>query len=202
MRPNLAQDAPPTSITIGGRDYDCNVDFLVWIDVLRLLRGIETPLETPQQLGAALGTLLAAEQLVFNRPLCGEDPAEVLEAMAEFARGYPCAPVQSDGYAAAFSFDCDLNEILIAIRNQSGIDLSYRRRTPFHWWEFLLEFRTLSGDHYILNLMQARSYRGSDRDLMRRRRMCALPPEYSAAERAEMDAFEALFTGGSDENQD
>ena len=86
MRPNLAQDAPPTSITIGGRDYDCNVDFLVWIDVLRLLRGIETPLETPQQLGAALGTLLAAEQLVFNRPLCGEDPAEVLEAMAEFAR--------------------------------------------------------------------------------------------------------------------
>ena len=27
MRPNLAQDAPPTSITIGGRDYDCKPSF-------------------------------------------------------------------------------------------------------------------------------------------------------------------------------
>ena len=58
MRPNLAQDAPPTSITIGGRDYDCNVDFLVWIDVLRLLRGVRCGEEDEAERARLSGLML------------------------------------------------------------------------------------------------------------------------------------------------
>ena len=100
--------------------------------------------------------------------------------------------------APLFSFDWDINAIIIAIRNQSGIDLSYRRTEPFHWWEFLLEFQTLCGEHYILNLMGARSYRGRDKELLRRKRMCALPAEETEEERATAETFSAMFDGGGE----
>ena len=31
MRPNYAQDAPPTAISVGGEHYPCKVDYRVWI---------------------------------------------------------------------------------------------------------------------------------------------------------------------------
>ena len=108
------------------------------------------------------------------------------------------APVSDTGDSRepAYSFEYDLNAIIVAIRDQHGVDLSWRRKEPFHWWEFLLLFKTLSGDHYILNLMEARTYRGKDRELLRRKHACALPPEYTAEEQAERDAFNAQFATG------
>ena len=139
--------------------------------------------------------------MIFGRVIDAPLP-DLIDAIAEFAKGYPTAPMQTDcGGAQTYSFKYDLNEIIIAIRNQSGIDLSYRRKEPFHWWEFLLEFRTLCGDHYILNLMEARGYKGNDKELLRRKRMCALPVDYTAAEQAEIDAFLEMFEEGEHANQ-
>ena len=154
MRPNYAMDAPPTSIEVGGYLYPCETDYRVWLEVLRLMRDLRPEAEDTADV------VLAIQEKVFGGWLADEDPAEVLKAVAAFSRGYPMAPIgdtgRSDG--PVYSFDYDLNAIIIAIRNQSGIDLSYRRATPFHWWEFLLEFQTLCGNHYILNLMDARGY--------------------------------------------
>ena len=41
MRPNYAQDAPPTSIEVGGFAYPCETDYRVWIEVLRLMRELD-----------------------------------------------------------------------------------------------------------------------------------------------------------------
>ena len=106
--------------------------------------------------------------------------------------------MQAEADESLFSLEWDLNAIVLAIRNQSGIDLSYRRTEPFHWWEFLLELQTLCGEHYILHLMEARSYQGKDRELLRRKRMCALPVEADEADRAAVEAFNALFEGGGE----
>ena len=190
MRPNYAQDAPPTSISVGGVDYPCKVDYRVWIEVLGKMRQIDPS----AQLQENLHLMDEIQLLAFGGVLAEENPAEVLMAVAEFSRGYPGLPVQGDAGDMLFSFDWDINAIVIAIRNQSGIDLSYRRTEPFHWWEFLLEFQTLCGDHYILNLMEARSYRGHDKELLRRKRMCALPAEDVDASRAA--AFNAMFEEG------
>lgn len=201
MRPNYAQDAPPTEISVGGFAYPANTDYRVWIDVLRLLRELIPDAESEDQIQRNLEIIDEVETLVFGDVLVDEDGGAVIEAIAEFSKGYPSAPMQTESSPyRTFSFDYDLNEIIIAIRNQSGIDLSYRRKEPFHWWEFLLEFRTLCGDHYILNLMEARGYRGNDKEMIRRRRMCALPMEYTAAEQAEIDAFEAMFEEGNHED--
>lgn len=198
MRPNYAQDAPPTSIEVGGFAYPCETDFRVWIEVLRLLRRID--LRSTDEAGArrVLDRIVEIEQLVFGGVLTDEDPAEVLMAVVAFSKGYPMAPMRDTGGADVplYSFEYDLNAIIIAIRNQSGIDLSYRRKEPFHWWEFLLEFHTLCGSHYILNLMEARGYKGKDRDLLKRKYACALPEEYTDAEQAELDAFNAQFATG------
>lgn len=198
MRPNYAQDAPPTELTVGGHPYACDVDYRTWIEVMRLMREINPDAETPDQLRRNVDMMEQMQTLIFGGVLADEDAGDTLRAIIEFSRGYPSAPkdAEADEGEAIISLEWDINYIIIAIRNQSGIDLSYRRREPFHWWEFLLELQTLCGEHYIINLMEARSYKGKDRDLLRRKRACALPVEYTAQQRAAMDAFNAEFEGG------
>lgn len=195
LRPNFAMDAPPTSIEIGGFAYPIAVDYRVWLEVIGLMKELIPEASAQAHQEHNIRTFGRIEELVFGGALVDEDPNEVLEAIAKFTGGYPCAPIQPSGDPPSFSFDYDLNEIIIAIRNQSGIDLSYRRTEPFHWWEFLLEFRTLCGDHYITNLMDARSYKGTDKDMLKRKRMCALPAEHSAADQALLDEINAEFSG-------
>lgn len=194
MRPNFAQDAPPTEISVGGYAYKCNVDFRVWIDALKLFREFRRNVETEEHARRNVEIAEEIQTMIFGGVLEDEDPAEALSAIIEFSKGYPAAPVNgSSGGTPTYSFEYDLNWIIIAIRNQSGIDLSYRRKEPFHWWEFLLEFQSLCGNHYILNLMDARGYDGKDRELLKRKRMCALPEELSVEEQEELDAFNAQF---------
>lgn len=195
MRPNYAQDAPPTSIEVGGFAYPCATDWLTWIDVLRQLRELDLLDDSEEGLVRTRDQLIALQETVFGGVLRDEDPFTVLAAISEFSKGYPVAPIQGGSGEVVYSFNYDLNDIIIAIRNQHGVDLSYRSAEPCHWWEFLLLFRTLAGSHYILDVMNARGYRGSDREMLRRKNNLQLPPEYTAAEQAELDEFNALFAG-------
>lgn len=196
LRPNLAMDAPPTEISVGGVSYPANTDYRVWIQVVEMLEQWHSEPDTAEKRQQNAEILTGIEVLVFGGMLADEDPAEVLAAIIAFSRGYPSAPVESgEAGPKVYSYKWDLNEIIIAIRNQSGIDLSYRRKEPFHWWEFLLEFRTLCGDHYILNLMEARGYKGKDSELLKRKRQCALPVEHTADEKALLDEINKEFYG-------
>lgn len=194
LRPNLAQDAPPAEITVGGVSYSINTDFRVWIGVLRDMRDLIPTPTTPEHLKNNLDVFVRVETAVFGR-IIPSPINEVLDAVREFAQGYPEAPINSDGNqrAQTYSFDWDLNYIILAIRNQSGIDLSWRRKEPFHWWEFLLEFRSLCGNHYILRLMEIRGYDGKDTELKKQAQRYALPRETTAEDQAILDEFDALF---------
>ena len=198
MRPNYCMDAPPTSIEVGGYAYPCETDFRIWLEVLRLMRQVNLRPKNQEDARKTADVLMDMQELVFGGVLEDENPVEVLRAISEFSKGYPSAPMSSAGTSDAptFSFEYDLNEIIIAIRNQSGIDLSYRRKEPFHWWEFLLEFHTLCGSHYILNLMETRGYKGKDKEMLRRKYACALPEEYTPEQKAEIDEFNAQFSTG------
>lgn len=194
LRPNLAQDAPPTSITVGGAEFDIDVDFRVWIDVLNALRQFILHPTTAEHGLHNADVLMRLETAVFGR-LIDAPVADVLRAVSEFARGYPEAPV-SDGDGARaqlYSFDYDLNYILLAIQNQFHVDLSYRRKKPFHWWMFLLYFRALSGEHYILRLMEIRGYSGDDKELRRQAQRFALPRERTANDAANEAELKEIF---------
>lgn len=195
MTPNYAQDAPPTKLTIGGVSYRIKTDYRVWINVMHDLQQLYT---VPQTLDEALNNanvIRKIEKSVFGRRI--KQPINlVLDAITEFLHGYPQAPVgEGKTNARTYSFDYDLNYIILAIRNQSGIDLSYRRKRAFHWWLFLNEFNTLCGDHYILRLMEIRGYDGNDREMQRQAQRFALPRSNAADDQQLLDVFDALFPG-------
>lgn len=198
MRPNYAQDEPPTAITVGGRSYPCETDWKAWIQVLDRLRKLDVAPSTESGRTRLLEGILEIENQVFGGALVQENPLAVLQAVAEFSRGYPQLPGRSRQTEPVYSFDYDLNDIVVAIWDQHHVDLSYRRKEPFHWWEFLLLFRTLAGEHVITNLMQIRGYAGKDKELRRKKRENALPVEYTDAEKAEYEEFSALFDSGDE----
>lgn len=193
-RPNLAQDAPPAEISVGGVLYKINVDFRVWIGVLLDLRDLISTPTTPEQAMHNAEVLIKIEKAVFGKTI-KQPPAEVINAIVQFSQGYPEAPIgEGKGNdVQTYSLDWDLNYIIIAIMNQFGIDLTYRRKEPFHWWEFLLFFRALSGNHFILRLMEIRGYDGKDADMKRQAQRYALPRENDADDKAMSDAFNELF---------
>ena len=191
LRPNLAMDAPPVSLAIGGAERPIETDFRVWIEVTALMKRFKPVMRGDDDRLHNAQVMLRIEELVFGGRI-DADFAEVLAALTAFAAGYPQpseASAAEDGGAPVCAFEWDINAIVIAIRNQSGIDLSYERREPFHWWRFLEEFRNLCGDHAILRLMQLRGYAGSDPLLRRAARRYALPADGDAAQRV-LEAFE------------
>lgn len=194
LRPNLAQDAPPTELSVGGNSYSINVDYRVWIDVLHDLRNIIPTPKTPEQAMHNTETIANIENKVFGKVI-QENVASVLDAIAAFAAGYPEAPVGEGKQqnVQTYSFDWDLNYIIIAIMNQYGIDLTYRRKEPFHFWEFLVYFRALCGDHYILRLIEIRGYDGKDTEMKRQAQRYALPRENTAEDQAMLDEFDEIF---------
>ena len=194
MRPNLAQDAPPAELSVGGVSYKINVDFRVWIGVLHDLRDFISTPRTPEQAMHNVEVLTRIEKSLFGK-IIDKNPADIINAIVEFSKGYPEAPIGEGGAASAptYSLDWDLNYIILAIMNQFGIDLTYRRKEPFHWWEFLLYFRALSGNHFILRLMEIRGYDGKDPEMKRQAQRYALPRENDADDQAILDEFEALF---------
>lgn len=201
MRPNYAMDAPPTEITVGGYPYKVKTDYRAWIWVQQELRKINLHTDDPQQMDENEIILENIEREIFGGVLTDENATDVLKGIFEFLQGYPALPVPHDGGPQTISLEHDLNMIIIAIRNQSGIDLSYRRTEPFHWWEFLLELQSLCGEHHILHLAEMRGYKGSDKEMLRLKRAHALPTEYSAEEQAEIDAFDALFQPKGENNE-
>lgn len=194
LRPNLAQDAPPTELSVGGNSYSINVDYRVWIDVLHDLRNIIPTPKTPEQAMHNTETIANIEKKVFGKVI-KENVASVLDAIAAFAAGYPEAPVGEGKQqnVQTYSFDWDLNYIIIAIMNQYGIDITYRRKEPFHFWEFLVYFRALCGDHYILRLIEIRGYDGKDTEMKRQAQRYALPRENTAEDQAMLDEFDEIF---------
>jgi hypothetical protein len=194
MRPNYAQDAPPTTIMVGGFAYPVDADFRTWIGVTQMMRDFIPAPETPEQAQHNADLVARIQSAVFGGVLEDEAPGDVLRAIADFAQGYPDAlPRTGDAGEPTYSFESDLNFIILAIRNQSGIDLSYRRKEPFHWWEFLLEFSSLCGEHFILRLMEIRGYSGKDADMRKQKLRYALPRATTAADAALLEEINAEF---------
>lgn len=199
FRPNYAQDAPPDHIEVGGAPYPANVDYRVWIDVTDMTRELFAKVESVEDAQHNAEVLARMQMAVFGGILEDESPSDVLRGIMEFARGYPSMLGGDAGGAddaeaeEVLSFDYDINYIILAIRAQFGIDLSYRRTEPLHWWEFLLYVRALCGDHYILRVMETRASDSKDKDVRKAKRRLRLPHKPTAEEQRQIDELHAAF---------
>lgn len=198
IRPNYAQDAPPETLTIDGARYDINTDYRVWIDVMERLEKLNLHPSTEKAAIEVIKHVQELEELVIGKVIKAPIAA-FLSALVGFAKGYATPPMKPMvGGERTYDFSYDISEIVIAIRNQSGIDIGYNCK-HFHWWLFLLEFRTLCGDHYILNLMDARGYKGKDAELKKRKAAVALPPKYTDEDMEALEMLQALLDGAGTE---
>ena len=195
---SIADTSPPEYIAVNGKQYQCNVDYRVWAQILLMAQeNLYDATTSEAQVIHNLTTFADMQKLAFNRVI-PEPAMDTLQAMFTFMRGYPR---ENNGYnneetetgAKTYSFKHDMNLILLAIRNQSGIDLSYRRISPFHWWLFLLEFQSLTSEHLIVNVMAWRGYEGNDKEMIKRRNRVALPKEYTRSELAMQEQLQDMF---------
>ncbi len=130
----------PESVCIDGVDYPIHTDFFVWVQVLALIRQLDTTGDDiARQTNAKVMTDIV--NLAFVRPadLQGVDINRILLAVQDFSGGFPHArqPSYSEGEDyPVVSFEYDLNLIAKAIEHQSGLDLSASRKQPVHWWTF------------------------------------------------------------------
>jgi len=198
MIESLANTKPPESIKVNGSSYPVNYHYLVWIEILDLLDDVDLENlftgENKESLKEDLETILQIEDLAFGMRI-PENIVDIVLAVTGFAAGYP----QPHGRTTSppsprrlFDFELDLNSIIIAIRNQSGIDLS-EDEGLFHWWRFLVEFSNLSGDHHICKLMELRAYNGDDKEMKKARDAVALPPKTSRNHQRFNDEMDKLF---------
>ena len=200
FRPNYAQDAPPGHIEVGGASFCVNGALPGWIDLLDKVGGRVMAVVTVEDARPNPEVLQRIQMAAFGGVLEDERPEDVLRAVMEFARGYPSMVGGGADSAGGeekddeiLSFDYDINYLVLAIQNQSGIDLSYRRTEPFHWWEFLLQVRALCGDHYILRVMETRASDSKDKDVRRAKRRLRLPHKPTAEEQRQIDELHAAF---------
>ena len=189
---NLVNSPPPESVLINGTEYLINTDYKVWIKVSALLEDLDLTDESEN----IANIFEHINELVFNVPSIPEDIEDVLNGIVNFQGGYPEEQSETEstsenqaGNEKFVSFKHDINYIIVAIRNQSGIDLSYRRTEPFHWWEFLLEFNSLEDRHFISKVISIRSYKGENKERLKLKEQFKLPSKLTAAERKVNDIF-------------
>lgn len=194
---NLATDAPPETLEVKGGVYSINTDYRVWIEVFDVFMFRDSDTEA----------LLDCIKMVFydwQTVLSEHDPKDIIAAMCEFLKGYPedtdgCevstgSPEDGDNMNQEryFDFKYDLNMIIIAIRNQSGIDLSYKCK-HFHWWLFLLEFQSLESHHQFCQIRSIREYQGKNKEMLALKRKFALPQKLTSEQREQIEEMDKLF---------
>ena len=189
MIPNMATMKPPEFVEINGTEYPINFHYLAWIEILDLLDEIDL-----DNVEDDLDIVAEIETLAFGN-IIGENVYFVLATIAEFAAGYPKpqndrAPSPSN--RRIVDFGIDLNSILIAIRDQSGINLIDSDEL-FHWWRFLVEFENLNDSHHISKIMELRAYDGDDKSMKKARDAVALPKKITRKDQRFEDEMADLF---------
>ena len=202
-RPNVAMDAPPASVEVGGNSYIVNTDFTVWIDILKRMRQLYSDPATLDEALHNKQVLTDIQKLAFGKVLENETLGDVIGSIVRFAGGYPHfdkvhdetepQPESPSDDDVSFDFDLDLNAIVITMRMQYGLDLSFSRQEPFHWWLFLLYFENLNDSSVLAKKMQIRTYTGDNKEMLRQKSRARLPYEPTADEQKKIDEFNRVF---------
>lgn len=188
---------PPESVAVNGNEYPINYDFKVWIDISILLADFDYNAMSDNDYLHNFEIISKVFLLAFTK-IPNEPIEDILNTVLEFYAGYPkidngyTSTEKADG-TKLYSFKHDINYIILAIRNQTGIDLSYKRDKLFHWWDFMLEFQTLEDHHYISKIMSYRNYSGDDKNMIALRESVALPKEYTRNEQKIINDIDKIF---------
>ncbi len=137
----------PELVEIGNREYKINTDFLLWIEIERLLWDREMP---------AYKKLVKILALAY--PVLPPTPTDALEkviwflCMGEVGQGEE----QKGAFAKAFDLREDFEYIRAGFLEQFGIELL---ETKMHWWQFRRLLTCLDGESRFAQIV---TYRTTD----------------------------------------
>lgn len=138
--------ALPHAIECGGKLYELNTDFRVWLEFLRSI----------EEDGIAPFSVFASEH---------PDGDEWIAPAMEFARSENCTPHGSSKQTRqAFDFIRDGDYIVGSFQQAYGIDLT-DPGLSLHWHRFLALFRSLPEDTKMAEIMGYRTYAESKKKI-------------------------------------
>lgn len=204
---------PPTSVSVGGKDYEIETDFRAIIEVEHMIFG---PLTEEQEVfakeiqrqsdlamaDAELNARYFFAMQLFYRDKIPEDLEEAAEKLIWF---YGCGKKQKENGTKkiVLSFEYDMDYINAGFLQDYRIDLfdiNY-----MHWWKFMSLFSALHDDCKICEIM---GWRGADLSKMSKEQkkytrkmqnLYALPMETKVSKKElemQKKIEEALMNGG------
>lgn len=189
-------NSPPEYIEVNNTKYPIDWDYKKWLKISGKLNELDCSSDDEKTSCENIMVIAEMIVLVFGK-LIDEPYNDTFKAMLEFYKGYPEQENNSGSGSGSvkrlFDFNHDINYIIIAIRNQTGIDLSHRRKEPFHWWDFLIEFKTLEDRHYICKIIGYRGYEGDDKELKRLKNLYALPDNLTKTQQRIIEELDDIF---------
>lgn len=145
-------DALPSSVVLGGREYQINTDYRNWILFEQMMSDREL---------SDWDKMVYSFDLFFHEDedLSDIDMAAALKAVMWF---YACGVEVEDKKGGGgsnrrvniYSWEQDGEYIFAAFLDQYGIDLT---QDELHWWKFRALFRSLKQDNEIVRIMGYRA---------------------------------------------
>ncbi|MCC8023376.1 MAG: bacteriophage Gp15 family protein [Clostridiales bacterium] len=192
---NLLIDLLPTSVSVGGREYEIHADFRT--SVLFSIM-VDDPELTQRE------KLLHALALYY--PEIPEDAAEAIRCITAF---YACGhtddgPGKTAANASApadliYSFEYDDAYIYAAFLQQYGIDLT---QAQLHWWQFKALLEALDEETLFKKILRYRAVRIDARMTKEEqafyremKQLYALPKQISQNDRQRLDAIRDALNG-------
>lgn len=167
-----AYRTPPTSINVGGKEYQINTDFRIWLDFLS-----KTENRNVDEVVKSVLNFMKSQGL----PICEETFEKVLNF-------YTCGKNHGGGHedkkskGKAVDFCKDEPLIFSAFWAQYGINI---RKEPLHWWDFIAMFQGLSETHLIVKIMGIRTMDTSQLPKDTKKHYDELKKRYSLGERTQ-----------------
>lgn len=166
---DLKMKGLPNAIAAHGQAFLLNTDFRVWLDYPRLI-------------AEDLGSLFADSTPILT--------LEVADQLDVFYNPPKDVPRGSGSGAPVVDWEIDADLIYAAFRQAYGIDLLV---ADLHWHEFKALFDALPDDTLMVRVIQWRSYKGSDKDMLELKNTWALPEKLTEEEQQAVDEFNELF---------
>lgn len=184
---SVITDKLPTSIIIGGTEYEINTDFRVMIKFENLI--FDSTVSDEEKV---IRSLLGFYKIM---------PDNAIEAANKLLWFYRCGKEEAKGgnHKRIYDYEYDADYIYAAFLNQYDIDIN--SIDYLHWWKFKALFSGLTDANTFVKIMQYRAADVSNMDKAEKKFYLKMKKQYeipkSKAEKEKANAIEnALLNGG------
>lgn len=188
----------PTSLCVGGKEYEIRTDFDVIIDILTAMNDpdiFEPSMTEDEKMHEKVATMLQILYVDFD-----SIPFERWQEAAEKAVEFIDMGIKDDGKKKPHTMDWEQDAPIIAPAINRVLGGDVRSMEHLHWWTFLGAYMEI-GESFFANVISIRQKRAKGKKLEKweqefyreNKSIVDLQKKYSAEEKAEMEERQAIL---------